>query len=120
MHHLGAPLRRRKGETSLGDGNAAPASDRLERRDQRPVLAHCDILHHARRKWRSRLPNCKLQTLELFLCGRQRTADIAGRDIPAAYHQYVRSKDAWPMRDVLHHNALDLATLLEVSLRAAV
>lgn len=78
---------------------------------------HFDLLHHARRRWGSQLPNCKLQTLERYICGRYRTGDIAGRDIPDAYHQFVRSGNTDPIRSILHHNALDLVTLLQLSLR---
>ncbi len=80
-------------------------------------MVHCDLLHHARRRWKGKLPDCKLQTLERFVCGRRRTGDIPGREIPSAYHDFVRSGDAWPMRSVLHHNALDLVTLLQLSLK---
>ncbi|MCA9174198.1 MAG: ribonuclease H-like domain-containing protein [Planctomycetales bacterium] len=79
-------------------------------------IAHCDLLHQCRRQWRHELPNCKLQTLERHICGRRRTGDIPGRDIPDAYHQYVRSRDAYAMRGVLHHNALDLVTLFQLTL----
>ena len=77
---------------------------------------HCDLLHLSRRRWRKQLPNCKLQTLERYICGRHRTGDIPGHEIPNAYHQFVRSGDAWEMRNVLHHNALDLVTLFQLSL----
>ena len=60
-------------------------------RPARSSLFHCDLLHHARRKWRHVLPNCKLQTLESMLCGRGRKDDIPGQLIPQAYHNYVRS-----------------------------
>lgn len=76
---------------------------------------HCDLLHHARRRWRGQLPDCKLQTLERLLFGRRRVQDVAGREIPEAYHDFVRTGDAWLMRRVLHHNALDLVTLLQLS-----
>ena len=78
---------------------------------------HCDLLHHARRAWKDRLPNCKLQTLERFVCGRNRVGDIPGSEIPAVYHDFVRTADAWLIRSILHHNALDLITSLELSLR---
>lgn len=110
LHHLG---RRRTDR----DEPADRSKDALARIDPRPELSHCDLLHHARRRWRAQLPNCKLQTLEQHLCRRRRTGDIAGRDIPAAYHEFVRGKDPRQMDAILHHNALDLATLLEVSLR---
>lgn len=80
---------------------------------------HLDLLHHARRRYRRELPNCKLQTLEWYLCGRRRTGDIPGSEIPDVYHDYVRTGDDSEMQSVLHHNALDLITLLQISLRFA-
>lgn len=79
-------------------------------------LVHLDLLHHARRRWRYELPNCKLQTLERYICGRHRTGDIPGGEIPAAYHDYVRTGTIMDVRAILHHNALDLVTLLQLSL----
>lgn len=79
-------------------------------------LVHLDLLHHARRRWRYELPNCKLQTLERYICGRHRTGDIPGGDIPDAYHDYVRTGDVSEVHAILHHNALDLVTLLQLSL----
>ena len=55
------------------------------------------------------------RALEKYVCGRHRRGDIPGRDIPAAYHNYVRTGDAWQLGAVLHHNSLDLVTLLELS-----
>ena len=88
----------------------------LTRDDPRPELIHCDLLHHSRRRWKDKLPDCKLQTLERHICRRHRTDDIPGREIPSAYHDFVRSGDAWLIRSVLHHNALDLVTLLQLSM----
>ena len=79
-------------------------------------LVHLDLLHHARRRWRSEMPNCKLQTLERYICGRNRTGDIPGGEIPDAYHNYVRTGDISDVQAILHHNALDLVTLLQLSL----
>ncbi len=76
--------------------------------------AHIDLLHEARRRWRKRLPNCKLQTLEQYICKRLRYDDIPGAEIPDAYHRFVRSGNAVQMREILHHNALDLITMAEV------
>ena len=85
--------------------------------DGREGLVHLDLLHHARRRWKGRLPDCRLQTLERLICGRHRSGDIPGHEIPAAYHHFVHTHDAWQIRSILHHNALDLVTLLELSLR---
>lgn len=76
--------------------------------------AHCDLLHVGRRRYRALVPDCRLQTLELYVCKRGRSGDIPGGEIPAAYHHYVRSGDARRMRDVIHHNFLDLVTMVEL------
>ena len=95
---------------------------RMGRDDSAPPmveLPHVDVLHHARRRWRQRLPDCRLQTLERFLCGRHRSGDIPGRDIPEAYRRYVATGRIDEMQAILHHNALDLVTLLELAMRLA-
>lgn len=80
---------------------------------------HIDLLPVARRLWGEQLPNCRLQTLERYICGRRpRGDDIAGAGIPRAYHDFVRTGEPWEMMRILYHNACDLATLLQL-LRAA-
>lgn len=76
---------------------------------------HLDLLHASRRMWKNVLPDCRLQTLESSVCGRRRTGDIPGDEIPAAYHRFVRTGDASDMLAVFHHNALDLITLADVA-----
>jgi uncharacterized protein YprB with RNaseH-like and TPR domain len=77
---------------------------------------HMDLLKEARRRWRDVLPNCQLQTLEYHVSGRRRVGDLSGSMIPDAYHRYVKTGDARPMLDVIHHNALDLVTMAELML----
>lgn len=81
------------------------------------MLVHCDLLHHARRRWKRVLPNCKLQTLERLICRRTRHDDLGGAEVPAAYHHFVRSGESATIEAILLHNALDLVTLVEVTLR---
>jgi uncharacterized protein YprB with RNaseH-like and TPR domain len=94
------------GESSASDsaGSASPTRD----------LVHCDLLHHARRRWRGRLSDCRLQTLERAICRRHRSGDVPGALVPAVYHAYVRSGDLRVIEPVLHHNALDLVTLVQI------
>jgi uncharacterized protein YprB with RNaseH-like and TPR domain len=73
-----------------------------------------DLLPLARQRWRERLPNCRLQTLERQLCGRLRFDDIRGSDIPATYHAFVRDGNARRLAPILRHNRLDLATMAEL------
>lgn len=76
---------------------------------------HVDLLHEARRVWRGRLPNCKLQTLESIVCGHgPRYGDIPGAEIGDAYHAFVRTGNAWQIVEILKHNMLDLVTLAEI------
>jgi uncharacterized protein YprB with RNaseH-like and TPR domain len=80
--------------------------------DDPPV--HCDLLHAARRRYRHLLPDCRLQTLETYVCGRRRLGDIPGGDIPRAYHGFVRTGDARELQAIVHHNFLDLVTLADM------
>jgi uncharacterized protein YprB with RNaseH-like and TPR domain len=85
--------------------------------------AHFDLLHFARRTWKHSLPNCKLQTLELYLCGRTRVDDIAGSQIPRTYHEFVATHarngtGAHLLAPVIHHNALDILTMAELLCKA--
>jgi len=82
-------------------------------------IHHLDVLHHARRRWRRQLRDCRLQTLERVVCRRHRTGDIPSHRIPAAYAEYVRTGFEREMDAVLHHNALDLVTMLDLALRLA-
>jgi uncharacterized protein YprB with RNaseH-like and TPR domain len=75
---------------------------------------HFDLLPHARRLWRGKLPDCRLQTLEEHLCGRRRYGDVPGHVIPELYHLFVRTGNAAPLEGVFHHNALDLITMAEL------
>ena len=75
---------------------------------------HLDLLLAARERYRRRLPNCKLQTLETHLCGRQRDGDIPGALIPAAYAAFMRTGNAHQIASILEHNILDLMTTLDL------
>jgi uncharacterized protein YprB with RNaseH-like and TPR domain len=75
---------------------------------------HLDLLIEARRRWRDRLPDCKLQTLEEHICGRRRFGDTPGHLIPQLYHDFVRTGNAAPLEGIFHHNALDIITMAEL------
>lgn len=75
---------------------------------------HFDLLHESRRHWKHSLPNCRLQTLERHICGRTRSGDIPGHEIPEAYHTFVRTSNAVQMVEVIKHNMLDLVTMADL------
>jgi uncharacterized protein YprB with RNaseH-like and TPR domain len=97
-------------------------------------MPHVDILHSARRLWRtasSRFVNgigalqketrasCCLDSLEASILGHVREDDVPGYAIPSRYFQYVRSGDERPLAAVLEHNRLDLLSLALLTARAA-
>lgn len=75
---------------------------------------HLDLLHAARRRYRGRYPDCRLTTLEWYVCHRRRSGDVPGADIPGRFHRYLRDGDPTPLVPILHHNVLDLVTLAEL------
>ncbi|MBM3264593.1 MAG: ribonuclease H-like domain-containing protein [candidate division Zixibacteria bacterium] len=78
---------------------------------------HLDLLGLSRRRWRKKLPDCRLQTLERWVCGRNRNGDIPGRDIPETYRLFVQTQNAGLIKPILDHNALDLITMGDLLVR---
>ncbi len=72
---------------------------------------HVDLLFPARQRFRSVLPNCRLETIERHLRGVEREGDIPGSEIPDAYHEFVRTGDARKIKRILHHNRMDLLAM---------
>ncbi|NQT88362.1 ribonuclease H-like domain-containing protein [bacterium] len=75
---------------------------------------HFDLLHESRRAFRDRLPDCKLQTLERYVCQRYRGDDIPGSEIAQAYHRFVRTGDARDVAVIVKHNLWDLVTMVHL------
>ena len=80
--------------------------------------AHVDLLHLARRLWRGRLPDFRLQTLERRLFGRRRLADLPGSEVPRVWEDYERCGELRHLPGIWEHNLRDIATLAELLLRA--
>jgi len=73
---------------------------------------HLDLLHAARRLWRESLPSCSLDSLEGFVLKVARERDIPGSLIPQRYFDFVRTKQAELLVDVLEHNRADVLSLV--------
>ncbi|MBZ0266707.1 ribonuclease H-like domain-containing protein, partial [bacterium] len=73
-------------------------------------MAHVDVLHASRRRWKDELPDCRLQTLEWEVVGLHRTGDIPSAEIPGVYHAYAASRDPEELHGVLHHGRVDVVT----------
>jgi uncharacterized protein len=86
-------------------------------------VPHFDMLHPARRLWRSRSTNlddggCRLATLERVLLNMRRRGDVDGFEIPGRFFHFLRTSDPRPLEPVLEHNRLDLVSLAAVTSRA--
>jgi len=77
-------------------------------------LKHLDLLHPSRRRWKERLADFRLTTLELHVCRRRRSGDVPGEEVPGLYHDYVRNGDPYRLIPVFHHNMLDVITMAEI------
>jgi uncharacterized protein YprB with RNaseH-like and TPR domain len=72
------------------------------------ALTHLDLLHPARRLYRGFFSDCRLQTLERMRLGIRRSGDIESREIPAVFHELARTGQIERVKDVLHHNRIDV------------
>lgn len=79
---------------------------------------HLDLLHPARRLWKTRLESCRLQVLESEILGVRRHGDVPGEAIPGIYFDYVRRRDARAMARVFEHNRIDIVSLAALSVAA--
>ncbi len=74
---------------------------------------HLDLLYPARRLWRRQLPDCRLNTLERRVLQVRRTEqDVPGEEIPGMYLRYLQTGDATEMSRIVYHNALDVLSLV--------
>ncbi len=80
---------------------------------------HLDLVHHARRRWSSVLPNCRLVTVEWHVRHQRRVGDVPGSEVPDLYHDFVKYGAPHRLIPVFHHNLLDVITMDEI-LRALV
>lgn len=74
-------------------------------------MRHLDLLHGARRLWKLRFASCRLVELENQILGVERQGDLPGEMIPYVYFEYLRTREAFRVAPIFHHNALDILTL---------
>jgi uncharacterized protein len=74
-------------------------------------MPHLDLLFGARRLWKLRLESCRLVDLESQILGVERTGDLPGEMIPYVYFEYLRTRQAFRLVPLFHHNAIDILSL---------
>lgn len=80
---------------------------------------HIDLLHIARRVWKLRLGRCNLGRLEEEILGICRVGDIPGAEVPQRYFDYLKTGQFDLLREVIKHNAQDIASLCVLLSRMA-
>ncbi len=83
------------------------------------AVEHTDLLHVVRRRWKGELADCRLETVERVILGRERRADVPGALIPDLFHHFCRSGNAAPLAGVLEHNRRDLVACFDLWCRCA-
>ncbi|HEX9973100.1 MAG TPA: ribonuclease H-like domain-containing protein [bacterium] len=79
-------------------------------------LPHLDLLHAARRIWKRRLTDCSLSSLEQQILHVSRTSDIPSYLIPHTYFEYLRTKNAHPIKKIFYHNEIDILSLVSLTI----
>jgi uncharacterized protein YprB with RNaseH-like and TPR domain len=75
-------------------------------------IYHLDLLHFARRLWKTHLPSCTLGDLEANLLGLQRSnLDIPGWKVSEHFYEYLNTQDPSPLENIFYHNEVDVITL---------
>lgn len=77
-------------------------------------LAHLDLLHPTRRRYRGRWENCRLGTIERQLLQVLREDDLPGSEAPRAWREYLMGGPATDLRRVLAHNHTDVRSLVQL------
>ena len=81
---------------------------------------HMDLLTLTRHFYRDRLESCSLSSMERNVLGLVRSGcDVPGSEIPRMYAQFLRSRDARPLRGIFYHNTLDIVSLAALQVHIA-
>jgi uncharacterized protein YprB with RNaseH-like and TPR domain len=71
---------------------------------------HFDLLHFARRALKSKINNCRLETVEKYL-DIDRGVNVPGALVPDFYQTYLTTGNVGPLVAIVEHNKQDLVTL---------
>ena len=70
-----------------------------------------DLLHHARRLWKSITGDCSLTSIERTVLGFNRELDVDGADIPLIWLEFLRTGRPGTLPVVFDHNVMDISSL---------
>jgi tetratricopeptide (TPR) repeat protein len=77
------------------------------------TIPHLDLLPLARRLWKHELESCALESLEYYILGslRQAEMDIWGGHIPQVYFNYLDTRNADEVVNIFYHNRSDILSM---------
>jgi uncharacterized protein YprB with RNaseH-like and TPR domain len=70
-----------------------------------------DLLHPARRFWKTSVGACSLKNVERQVLGVERGEDIDGAEVPEYYFRFLRTGDPSSLEPVFSHNKIDVLSL---------
>jgi len=78
---------------------------------------HFDLMYPARNLWKGILPDCKLTTIEEYICGITREDDVPGAYVPDYYRTYREKHNIGPLIPIIDHNRMDIISLASFLMR---
>lgn len=75
---------------------------------------HLDVLHIARRVYKTRIGRCSLTSLEKQVFGEEREGDLPGAQVPETYFKYLKTGNLAVLDPVLSHNVKDIVSLVRL------
>ncbi|AEF80334.1 ribonuclease H-like domain-containing protein [Leadbettera azotonutricia] len=84
-----------------------------------PDFFHADLLHPARRLWKTRLPDCSQATIETQILGLDRTGDISGAEAPEIWFNFLKTGETEALLDICEHNKKDICGLASILIALA-
>jgi len=79
------------------------------------AAAHFDLVHAVRRFYKRRIQDCSLGNVERAVLGIERHGDVPSSEIPQLWLDYLRSRDARPLRPVFYHHQMDILSLVALT-----
>jgi uncharacterized protein YprB with RNaseH-like and TPR domain len=86
----------------------------LMNRMKPPEYFHADLLHPARRLWKTVLDDCSQGTIETNILGLDRTGDIPGALAPDIWFDFLKTGNAERLMGICDHNCRDIAGLAAI------
>ncbi|MDR0290147.1 MAG: ribonuclease H-like domain-containing protein [Treponema sp.] len=86
----------------------------LMNRIQAPQYFHVDLLHPARRLWKTALEDCSQGTIETRILKLDRSGDTPGSLAPEIWFDFLKTGNAERLMGICDHNCLDIVGLAAI------